>query len=59
MAGPGQVLIAVEAASLNFPDLLMVRGEYHVKPPFGPGTEFAGTMRPSARARRDTRWATA
>jgi acyl-CoA dehydrogenase len=45
-AGPGQVLIAVQAASLNFPDLLMVRGEYQVKPecPFVPGMECAGTV---------------
>jgi NADPH2:quinone reductase len=45
-AGPGQVLVAVKAASLNFPDLLMVRGDYQVKPPlpFSPGTEFAGTV---------------
>ena len=31
--GPGQVLIDVHAASLNFPDALMVQGTYQVKPP--------------------------
>ena len=44
--GPGQVLIAIEAASLNFPDLLMVHNRYQMKPPlpFVPGAEFAGTV---------------
>ena len=44
--GPGQVRIAVRAASLNFPDLLTVQGKYQVKPPlpFVPGSEFAGTV---------------
>ena len=42
----GQVRIAVEAASLNFPDLLIVEGKYQVKPPlpFVPGAEFAGRV---------------
>jgi NADPH:quinone reductase len=42
--GPGQVRIAVRAASLNFPDLLTVQGKYQFKPPlpFVPGSEFAG-----------------
>ena len=31
--GPGQVLIKVHTAALNFPDALMVRGLYQVKPP--------------------------
>ncbi len=40
----GEVLIAVRAASLNFPDLLIVQNKYQVKPPlpFVPGSEFAG-----------------
>jgi len=44
--GPGQVLIDVAAASLNFPDVLLCRGEYQVKPPlpFTPGSEVAGTI---------------
>lgn len=42
--GPGQVRIAVRAASLNFPDLLTVEGKYQFKPPmpFVPGSEFSG-----------------
>lgn len=42
----GEVLVAVRAASLNFPDLLMTRGEYQFKPPvpFISGLEFAGEV---------------
>ena len=44
--GPGQVLIKIEAASLNFPDLLIVQNKYQMKPelPFVPGSEYAGTV---------------
>ncbi|CAD5369862.1 NADPH:quinone oxidoreductase [Rubrivivax sp. A210] len=44
--GPGEVRIAVKAASLNFPDLLIVQGRYQVKPPlpFVPGAEYAGIV---------------
>lgn len=44
--GPGQVLVAIRSASLNFPDLLMVHGRYQIKPalPFVPGLEFAGVV---------------
>jgi len=44
--GPGQVLVAIEAASLNFPDLLIVQNKYQIKPPlpFVPGSEFAGVV---------------
>jgi NADPH2:quinone reductase len=44
--GPGQVRIAIRAASLNFPDLLTVVGKYQIKPPlpFVPGAEFAGVV---------------
>lgn len=44
--GPGQVLLAIQAASLNFPDILMVQGKYQIKPPlpFVPGAECAGTV---------------
>ena len=44
--GPGQVRIRVRAAALNFPDVLMCRGEYQVKPPvpFTPGAEVAGLV---------------
>ena len=43
---PGQVLILVRAASLNFPDLLMTRGHYQFKPepPFVLGMELAGEV---------------
>ena len=46
VAGVGQVLIKVEAASVNFPDALMVQGLYQVRPPtpFVPGAEIAGTI---------------
>jgi NADPH2:quinone reductase len=45
-AGPGQVRIKVAAASLNFPDVLMVAGGYQMKPPlpFIVGLECAGTV---------------
>jgi NADPH2:quinone reductase len=42
----GEVRIAIQAASLNFPDLLTVQGKYQIKPPlpFVPGSEFAGRV---------------
>jgi NADPH2:quinone reductase len=42
----GEVRIAIRAASLNFPDLLMVQAKYQFKPPlpFVPGTEYAGRI---------------
>ena len=44
--GPGEVRIKVRAASVNFPDLLMTRGEYQHKPPlpFIPGLELSGVV---------------
>ena len=44
--GAGEVLIAIKAASLNFPDLLIVQNKYQMKPPlpFVPGSEFAGVI---------------
>ncbi|MES3032369.1 MAG: NADPH:quinone oxidoreductase family protein [Gemmatimonadota bacterium] len=44
--GPGEVLVKIQAASLNFPDLLIVQNKYQMKPPlpFIPGTEFAGVV---------------
>lgn len=43
---PGQALLRVEAAALNFSDLLMIHGRYQVRPPlpFVPGQEVAGTI---------------
>jgi len=42
----GEVLVAIRAASLNFPDLLVVHGKYQFKPtpPFIPGAEYAGVV---------------
>jgi NADPH2:quinone reductase len=44
--GRGQVRVAVHAAGINFPDILMVAGEYQLKPdlPFTPGVEAAGEV---------------
>jgi len=44
--GPGEVLVRVRAASVNFPDLLMTKGEYQFKPPtpFTPGLDLAGEV---------------
>lgn len=46
-AGPGQVLIDVKAAGVNFPDILITQGKYQFKPatPFSPGGEAAGIVR--------------
>jgi NADPH2:quinone reductase len=42
----GQVRVAIRAASLNFPDLLIVQNKYQMKPPlpFVPGSEYAGVI---------------
>lgn len=42
----GQVLVQIHAASLNFPDWLIIHGQYQLKPkpPFVPGAEYAGTV---------------
>jgi NADPH2:quinone reductase len=44
--GPGQAVVRVEAAALNFFDLLIIAGKYQYKPefPFSPGAEFAGRI---------------
>ncbi len=44
--GPGEVRVRIEAASLNFPDLLIVQNKYQMKPslPFVPGSEYAGVV---------------
>ncbi|TMJ48523.1 MAG: NADPH:quinone oxidoreductase family protein [Alphaproteobacteria bacterium] len=43
---PGQVRVALRAAGINFPDILMAAGEYQLKPelPFTPGMEAAGDV---------------
>jgi NADPH2:quinone reductase len=44
--GPEEVLIEIKAASLNFPDILIVQNKYQMKPslPFVPGSEYAGVI---------------
>lgn len=44
---PGHVVIDVKAASVNFPDVLIIENKYQVKPPlpFTPGAEVAGVVR--------------
>ena len=44
--GEGQVRVRVCAASVNFPDVLLVANQYQVSmpPPFVPGSEFAGVV---------------
>src|SRR5437870_13062010 len=45
-AGPGEVVVAVKAASVNFPDVLIIQNKYQFKPPlpFSPGSELAGVV---------------
>lgn len=42
----GEVRVVIHAASLNFPDLLVVEGKYQMRPPlpFVPGSEFSGRV---------------
>ncbi|MFD8074666.1 NADPH:quinone oxidoreductase family protein [Streptomyces sp. NPDC059718] len=44
--GPGELLLKVRAANVNFPDALLCRGHYQVRPPlpFTPGVEFCGEV---------------
>ena len=46
VAGAGQVVIAVRACSINYPDVLMIEDKYQFKPPrpFAPGGEVAGVV---------------
>jgi NADPH:quinone reductase len=45
--GPGEVAIDVQAAGVNFPDVLVIQNKYQFKPelPFTPGSELAGVVR--------------
>jgi NADPH2:quinone reductase len=45
-AGKGQVVVAVKACSINFPDVLIIEDKYQFKPqrPFAPGGEIAGVI---------------
>jgi NADPH2:quinone reductase len=44
--GPGDVIVRVHAAGVNFPDVLIIENKYQVKPPlpFSPGGEVAGVV---------------
>ena len=44
--GPGQLVVRVHAAAVNFPDVLLIAGKYQVKipVPFTPGSELAGEV---------------
>jgi NADPH:quinone reductase len=46
VAGPGQLLIAVKACAINYPDVLIIEDKYQIKPPrpFAPGGEIAGVV---------------
>lgn len=46
VAGPGELLVAVKACSINFPDALIIKDLYQLKPqrPFAPGSEIAGLV---------------
>jgi NADPH:quinone reductase len=45
-AAPGEAVVRIRAAALNFFDTLIIAGKYQYKPtfPFSPGAEFAGTV---------------
>jgi NADPH2:quinone reductase len=46
-AGPGQLVVSVHACGVNFPDTLIIQGQYQFKPelPFSPGAEVAGVVK--------------
>ncbi len=46
VAGPGQLLVAVKACGINYPDVLIIEDKYQFKParPFAPGSEIAGVV---------------
>ncbi len=46
VAGPGQLLVAVKACAVNYPDVLIIEDKYQFKPtrPFAPGSEIAGVV---------------
>src|SRR5437660_5304241 len=46
VAGPGEAVIAIKSAALNFFDILMIQGKYQIKPPFpfSPAAEVAGVI---------------
>ena len=46
-AGAGEVVVSIKAASVNFPDVLIIQNKYQFKPPlpFTPGSELAGVVK--------------
>jgi len=46
-AGKGEVVVSMKAASINFPDVLIIENKYQFKPPlpFSPGSELAGVVK--------------
>src|SRR5882672_8323062 len=46
-AGPGEAVVSVKSASVNFPDVLIIQNKYQMKPPipFSPGSELAGLVK--------------
>ena len=46
VAGPGELLVRVRAAAVNYPDVLIIEDKYQFKPPrpFAPGGEIAGEV---------------
>jgi NADPH2:quinone reductase len=44
--GPGEIVVDMKAAGVNFPDVLIIQNKYQFKaePPFSPGAEFAGVV---------------
>jgi NADPH2:quinone reductase len=46
-AGSGEVVVSVKAASVNFPDVLIIENKYQFKPPlpFSPGSELSGVIK--------------
>jgi NADPH2:quinone reductase len=45
--GPGEVVVTMKAASVNYPDVLIIENKYQTKPPlpFSPGSELAGVVK--------------
>src|ERR1051325_1532507 len=45
--GPGEAVVSVKAASVNFPDVLIIENKYQLKPPlpFSPGSDLAGVVK--------------
>jgi NADPH2:quinone reductase len=55
--GAGEVLVTVKAASVNFPDVLIIQNKYQVKPPlpFSPGSELAGVVKEAGEGVRNAK----